>query len=77
MLPDQPKEQITQKGTVNLTVLCCNDLGITITYPRHRFPAEIISYCVWLYYTFPLSFRDIEKMMLYRGIHVTYEAIRK
>ena len=42
----------------------------------HRFTAEIISYCVWLYYTFPLSFRDIEKMMLYRCITVTYEAIR-
>ena len=46
------------------------------SYKRHRFPAEIISYCVWLYYTFPLTFRDIEKMMLYRGITVTYEAIR-
>ena len=45
-------------------------------YRGHRFPAEIISYCVWLYYTFPLSFRDIEKMMLYRGITVTYEATR-
>ena len=29
-------------------------------YRSHRFPAEIISYCVWLYYTFPLSCRDIE-----------------
>ena len=46
-------------------------------YSRHRFPAEIISYCVWLYYTFPLSYRDIEKMMLYRGIEVTYETIRE
>ena len=46
-------------------------------YKRHRFPSEIISYCVWLYYTFPLSFRDIEKMILYRGIQVTYEAIRQ
>ena len=49
---------------------------MTNPYRGHRFPAEIISYCVWLYYTFPLSFRDIEKMMLYRGIKVTYEAIR-
>jgi putative transposase len=46
-------------------------------YFRHRFPGEIISYCVWLYYTFPLSYRDIEKMMLYRGIEVTYESIRE
>jgi putative transposase len=27
-------------------------------YSRHRFPGEIISYGVWLYYTFPLSYRD-------------------
>jgi len=46
-------------------------------YSRHRFPGEIISYCVWLYYTFPLSYRDIEKMMLYRGIELTYETIRE
>ena len=46
-------------------------------YSRYRFPGEIISYCVWLYYTFPLSYRDIEKMMLYRGIEVTYESIRE
>jgi putative transposase len=45
-------------------------------YHRHRFPAEIISHCVWLYNCLSLSFRDIEKMMLYRGIEVTYETIR-
>ena len=46
-------------------------------YSRHRFPDEIMSHCVWLYYTFPLSYRDIEKMMLYREIEVTYETIRE
>ena len=45
-------------------------------YKRHRFPIEIIRHCVWLYYSFPLSYRDIEKMMLYRGIEVTYETVR-
>ena len=45
-------------------------------YKRHRFPVEIIRHCVWLYYTCPLSYRDIEKIMLYRGIEVTYETIR-
>ena len=50
---------------------------MSISYKGHRFPAEIISYCVWLYYTFPLSFRDIQKMMLYRGIEITHESIRK
>lgn len=46
-------------------------------YSRYRFPGEVISHCVWLYYTSPLSYRDIEKMMLYRGIEVTYETIRE
>ncbi len=45
-------------------------------YARHRYPAEIISHCVWLYNSFSLSLRDIEKMMLYRGIEVSYESIR-
>ena len=48
----------------------------TNPYRRYRFPAEIISHCVWLYNCFSLSFRDIEKMMLYRGIEVNYETIR-
>ena len=45
-------------------------------YARHRFPAEIISHCVWLYNSFSLSLGDIEKMMLYRGVEVSYESIR-
>ena len=32
-------------------------------YHRHRFPAEIISHCVWLYFRFALSFRDVEEML--------------
>ena len=31
---------------------------VLLMYARHRFPTEIISHCVWLYYTFPLSYRD-------------------
>jgi hypothetical protein len=30
-------------------------------YHRHRFPAEIISHCVWLYFRFALSFRDVDE----------------
>jgi hypothetical protein len=29
-------------------------------YKRHRFPAEIISHCVWRYFRFCLSYRDVE-----------------
>lgn len=32
-------------------------------YFRHRFPVEIISYAVWLYYRFSPSFRDVEELM--------------
>ena len=46
------------------------------TYKRHRFPPEIISYAVWLYYRFNLSYRDIEDLLAERGITVSCEAIR-
>ncbi|PBC39622.1 IS6 family transposase [Rhodococcus sp. ACS1] len=45
-------------------------------YKGFRFPREIISHCVWLYHRFPLSFREIELLMLARGIVVSYETIR-
>jgi putative transposase len=45
-------------------------------YHRRRSPAEIISHCVWLYFRFCLSDRDIEEIMAERGIVVTYETIR-
>ena len=43
---------------------------------RHRFPPDIISYAVWLYYRFNLSHRDIEDLLAERGIIVTRESIR-
>jgi putative transposase len=46
-------------------------------YHRHRFPAEIISHCVWLYFRFPLSFRDVEEMLAMRGVKLSYETIRE
>jgi len=46
-------------------------------YHRHRFPAEIISHCVWLYYRLPLSFREIEEVMAMRGMCLSYETIRR
>jgi putative transposase len=44
---------------------------------HHRFPIEIISHAVWLYFRFCLSYRDVEERLFARGIVVTYEAIRK
>jgi putative transposase len=46
-------------------------------YKNHRFPPEIIARAVWLYYRFGLSLRDVEEMLLERGIAVSYETIRR
>ena len=46
-------------------------------YKNHRFPAEIISHGVWLYYRFSLSYRDAQELLFERGITVSHEAIRK
>jgi len=45
------------------------------TYKRHRFPSDIISYAVWLYYRFNLSHRDVEYLLAERGVIVSREAI--
>jgi putative transposase len=49
----------------------------TERYKNYRFPGEIISHGVWLYYRFPLSYRDVQELLFERSIDVTYEAIRK
>ena len=46
-------------------------------YHRHRFPSEIISHCVWLYFRFALSFRDVEEMLAMRGVSLSYESVRE
>ncbi len=46
-------------------------------YAGHRFPAEIISHAVWLYFRFPLSLRMVEEMLAVRGIVVSHETVRQ
>ncbi|HAK57197.1 MAG: IS6 family transposase [SAR202 cluster bacterium] len=46
-------------------------------YHGYRFPPEIISYAVWLYHRFGLSFRDVEDLLAQRGITVSYETVRQ
>jgi hypothetical protein len=46
-------------------------------YHRYRFPPEVISHAVWLYFRFPLSLRMVEEMLAARGICVTYETVRQ
>lgn len=45
-------------------------------YHGHRFPAVVISCAVRWYFRFSLSLRDIEELLLERGVAVTYETIR-
>ena len=46
-------------------------------YYGHRYPREIISHAVWVYYRFTLSLRDVEDLLAKRGIAVSYETIRR
>ena len=45
-------------------------------YARHRFPAEVISYAIWLYFRFPLSLRMVEDMLTAR-VKVSHETVRQ
>jgi putative transposase len=49
----------------------------THRYKHHRFPAEIISHGIRLYYRFCLSYRDVEELLFVRGVIVSHEAIRQ
>ena len=44
---------------------------------RHRYPTCLISHCVWMYHRFSLSYRDIEELMMARGVRVSYEGLRQ
>ena len=48
-----------------------------ISYARYRFPPVIIQHAVWLYFRFPLSYRDIEDLVAERGIDLSYETVRR
>jgi len=47
------------------------------SYAGYRFPAEIISYAVWLYFRFPLSLRHADEILAARGIVVSHETVRQ
>ena len=51
-------------------------MHLTESPKRHRFPVSIISQAIWQYHRFNLSYRDISERLLYRGIDVSYEAVR-
>ncbi|MEV0695692.1 IS6 family transposase [Streptomyces sp. NPDC050388] len=47
------------------------------SYRGHRYPVEVISHCVWRSFRFPLSFREVEELMLERGVSVSCETVRR
>ncbi|WP_455680872.1 IS6 family transposase [Streptomyces mirabilis] len=49
--------------------------NVSPSYKGHRYPVEVISHGVWLYHRFPLSFREVEELMLERGVTVSYETV--
>ncbi|MFE7394602.1 IS6 family transposase [Streptomyces sp. NPDC057582] len=51
--------------------------SVSPSYRGHRYPVEVISHCVWLYFRFPLSFREVEELMLQRGVSVSHETVRR
>src|SRR5215208_4209051 len=46
-------------------------------YAGYRFPPEVISHAVWLYFRFPLSLRMVEEMLAARGVVVSRETVRQ
>src|SRR3954447_20354595 len=53
-------------------------MSVGQSVPWSPVPArEIISECVWHYFRFSVSFRDVEELMAARGVLVTYETIRR
>ena len=47
------------------------------SYAGYRFPVEIISHAVWLYFRFPLSLRMVDELLAARGITVSHETVRQ
>ena len=50
-------------------------MAIAARYKGYRYPIEVIGHAVWLYHRFALSLRDVEELMLARGVVVTHETI--
>src|SRR5208283_5203866 len=48
-----------------------------ISYSGYRFPPEIIHQAIWLYLRFTLSLRDVEDLLVERGVAVSYETVQR
>jgi len=50
---------------------------VQLSYRRHRFPPAVIQHAIWLYLRFTLSYRDVEDLLVERGLEVSYETVRR
>src|SRR6266849_1638188 len=76
--PHSPYEgivRLTAEDVISLFIRHNSFMPSPSLYRRHRFPAQIISHCVWLYFRFSLSFRDVEEMLAMRGVSLSYETV--
>ena len=69
-----PPGTMPSSGTVRLTIkarprsyTAAMPTARDPLYQRHRFPPEVISHAVWLYFRFPLSLRMVEEMLARAG----------
>jgi putative transposase len=69
--------RLTGGDEIRLVMRHTATMSTASLYHRHRFPAEIIGHCVWLYFRFPLSFRDVEEMLAMRVVSLSYETARE
>lgn len=44
-------------------------------FKRHRFRGEIIAHAVWLHYWFSLILREVEDLLVERGIIITFQTV--
>jgi len=51
-------------------------MSLSVKPKRHRYPADIISHCIWSYHRFNDSYRDVAERLAYRGILISHETIR-
>src|SRR5271157_5079266 len=74
-----PPNPLARHRQVVDLVWCCQDWSFVAIAARckgYRYPIEVIGHAVWLYHRFALSLRDVEELMVARGVVVTYETIR-
>src|SRR5258706_3289430 len=50
---------------------------VQLSYRRHRFPPAVIQHAIWLYLRFTLSYRDVEDLLVERGLELSYEPVRR